>query len=440
MPGIREGRLKGVRVRLFALYYVSAIYCFTLALTSSSSLLLLLQVFAPFVSSSSSSSSSSTVNRNTYNVYNYDQTTPQFTPDGRLLQVEYASSAADLSPPLVVFECVSPTTNSNSDNDNDSDNSLSYPCTVLITVPKQSHSPQNRIVIIEKKDYDEHRSYCVAMSGILADSLALLQAGMKVAAQHSLQYRTFFGMESLTQTLADECQSRVFAGGLRPYGSTLLLCGYKHHDYNDEGNSGYKNITNYGNRNYQGKLFQSLIYQTDPSGGILQHHIRPVSGEDKRQQKQRHSRSAASNSSSKNKKRLLMRRQDIAHNNINVLKTEVRCIVGGLPSLRRQLRKRIDQGLMKFEHNLQQQHRNCLGSSLAERIACVAKILIQETIQSDSSTKNKSKSQHFKEDGSSLSSSSNSPLEIVVISPRLGCHRLDDEQLRAIRELVHDGN
>ena len=432
MPGIAEGRLKGAHVRLFALYYVSSIYYFTLASTW---LLLLLQVFMPFVSSSSSSSSSSTVNRNTYNVYNYDQTTPQFTPDGRLLQVEYASSAADLSPPLVVFECLSPATTSN--NDNDIDNSLSYPCTVLITVPKQSHSPQNRIVIVEKKDFDEHRSYCVAMSGILADSLALLQAGIKVAAQHSLQYRTFFGMESLTQTVADECQSRVFAGGLRPYGSTLLLCGYKHDDYNDEGTNDYKSSTNHGNRKYQGKLFQSLIYQTDPSGGILQHHNRLVSGDDKRQQKQQHSRSAASNSLSKKKERPLPQRQDTADNTINVLKTEVRCIVGGSSSLQRQLRKRIDQGLMKFEHNLQQPHRERRGSSLAERIACVAKIMIQESIQSDSSTKNKSKSQHFKEDGSSLSSS-NCPLEIVVISPRLGCHRLDDKQLRAIRELVHD--
>jgi hypothetical protein len=44
-------------------------------------------------------------NINNYHIYNYDQTSQQFTPDGRLVQVEYASHAVEQSSPVVVVEC-----------------------------------------------------------------------------------------------------------------------------------------------------------------------------------------------------------------------------------------------------------------------------------------------------------------------------------------------
>ena len=311
---------------------------------------------------------SSSVSRSNYNVYNYDQTTPQFTPDGRLLQVEYASSAADQSAPLVVLEFLG--------NDNEA-----YPCTVLITVPKQPLSPQNRIVIIEtnNESFSQKSTYCLAMSGILSDSLALLQAGMKSASEHSLQYQEVLDMESFVQVLADECQSRVFAGGLRPYGSTLLLCGYEE-EHPEEKKS---------------ETFRSLVYQTDPSGGILQHK--------------------SDDSSSLPKKK-----------NKNSVKSEVRCIVGGSPGLQRQLHKQIQQGMARLE----QKRKGTL--SLADRIAGVAKILIKET--SDTSSSDKSSSRKHK--NSSDSSTPQYPLEVVILSSRLGCHRLEGKQLQAVQDKI----
>lgn len=66
--------------------------------------LLLLLVLSSVVVVPASSSSSSGLNVNSYHSYNYDMTTPMFTPDGRLLQVEYASNAPTLqSSPLVAF-------------------------------------------------------------------------------------------------------------------------------------------------------------------------------------------------------------------------------------------------------------------------------------------------------------------------------------------------
>jgi len=428
MPTISERRRKGERVRLFAvLYFVSSICSFTLASISLvlSSHFSMFVPFVPFVSSSSASSSSSTVNRNTYNVYNYDQTTPQFTPDGRLLQVEYASSAADLSPPLVVFECLPPATDCGDDSNSDYDN---YPCTVLITLPKHPLSPQKRIVIIEENDTHEqqrlppmmrhsptsNQPYCVVMSGILADSLALLQAGMKAAAQHSLQYQTFFGMEYLTQSIADECQSRVFAGGLRPYGSTLLLCGYDCNHWDDIDNA-------HGHRN----VFQSVIYQTDPSGGILQHYAQRDADTNSEQPKRQHRFASTRTKGS----------ADNVNAEYNAIKSQVRCIVGGSPILQRQLHKRITQDLMQFEHNIRNDNPDQRKPSLAERIACVAKTLIRETTESNRTSKNGNKDKHS---DNGESSSLDPAMEIVLVSPTLGCHRLDEKQLRAIQELIHD--
>ena len=326
-------------------------------------------ILVPLVTSSSSAG------RSNYNVYNYDQTTPQFTPDGRLLQVEYASNAADLSAPLVVLEFAS--------SENNNDDEASYPCTVLITVPKQPFSPQNRIAILEKGD--KKSAYCVAMSGILADSLALLQAGMKTASEHSLQFKQVLDMESFVQVLADECQSRVFAGGLRPYGSTLLLCGYE----NDAGSS--------------------LIYQTDPSGGILQHTAQSAMDEE-----------AVSNKKKRNNKSV---------------RTEVRCIVGGTQGLQRQLHKQIQQGMARCEQKQKQRNRN-KELTLADRIASVAKILIKETAETNSaSSSNNGSASNGRI--KSKNSNENHPLEVVIISPRLGCHRLEGKQLQAIQDLIN---
>lgn len=340
-------------------------------------------ILLPFVSPSSSAS------RSNYNVYNYDQTTPQFTPDGRLLQVEYASSAADQSAPLVVLEFTG----------GEQDQSLlAYPCTVMITIPKQPFSPQNRIVIIEKNSESKDASflqkntYCLAMSGILCDSLALLQAGKKSAAEHSLQYQEVLDMESFVQVLADECQSRVFAGGLRPYGSTLLLCGY------DEDLSAAEE---------QNEAFRSLVYQTDPSGGILQH------------------RGAEDDSHVSSKKKN-------SEQTKGAVRSEVRCIVGGSPGLQRQLYKQIQQGMARLE----QKKRTRKGSplSLADRIAGVAKILIKETTDAGS---NRNAGNGRAKTRNSSDRSFQYPLEVVLLSPRLGCHRLEGKQLQAVQDLIN---
>jgi 20S proteasome alpha/beta subunit len=132
-----------------------------------------------------------------YNAYNYDMTTPQFTPDGRLLQVEYASRAATHSSPCVLWKCDTHET--------------------LVMTRKSSRKLQNRLIQLSD-------TTAVCLSGVVSDSLALL------AKVYELQdnNRRLYGSKTLTEhqiasAIATACQRHSFGGGLRPYGSTIVV-------------------------------------------------------------------------------------------------------------------------------------------------------------------------------------------------------------------------
>ena len=194
-------------------------------------------------------------NNNNYNVYNYDMATPQFTPDGRLLQVEYASTAAELSSPVVAFQHNKET---------------------LVLIALRTSNTQSRIVQLDN-------DICIAMSGVLADSIALLQVVMKRTAQHMQQYKKPLSLFHVASAVADACQRHSFGGGIRPYGSTMLICGFT-------GGS------------------KATLYQTDPAGSI---HEAPMEISD--------------DSST----------------------SQIRWIVGGSGSTQRQLRKRLASSLSR---------------------------------------------------------------------------------------------
>jgi 20S proteasome alpha/beta subunit len=155
---------------------------------------------------------SSLANQN-YNAYNYDMTTPLFTPDGRLLQVEYASRAATHSSPCVLWKVGAHET--------------------LVMTRKSSRKLQNRLIQLSD-------TTAVCLSGVVSDSLALL------AKVYELQdnNRRLYGSKTLTEqqvasAIATACQRHSFGGGLRPYGSTIVV------------------------------LSPTTMLQTDPSGAVI---------------------------------------------------------------------------------------------------------------------------------------------------------------------------
>ncbi|GKY99866.1 hypothetical protein MPSEU_000940300 [Mayamaea pseudoterrestris] len=134
-----------------------------------------------------------------YNSYQYDLTVPQFTPDGRLLQVEYASAAADHSSPLVIARL----------NDD----------MIVLMSSKSDNKVQERLIILPESDT------VVAISGILADSLALLQTAQKESLNHRRMHGNSLTATQIANVVSSACQSHAFGGGLRCYGSTLVVCG-----------------------------------------------------------------------------------------------------------------------------------------------------------------------------------------------------------------------
>ncbi|KAL3944583.1 MAG: hypothetical protein SGBAC_001349 [Bacillariaceae sp.] len=202
-------------------------------------------------------------------------TTPQFTPDGRLLQVEYASAASHHSAPLVALQV------------NDT-------WIVLLTV-SQSNT-QHRITLFQDDPSSTYHSkasnrespIAIAMSGVLADNLSLLQKVLEAAASTYLKFQKEMSAVQAAKTIGDACQQHAFGGGMRPYGSTMLVCGFDKRDN------------------------KPLLFQTEPSGAIFD---------------------AAGRTKSK---------QAIA---------SVQWIIGGSSATQRQLRKQLDQSLERMKKN-----------------------------------------------------------------------------------------
>jgi 20S proteasome alpha/beta subunit len=129
-----------------------------------------------------------------------------FNLDGRVLQVEYASAAASHSSCVVV----APIPNDNSD---DNDN------TVIILTTRPVRTVQERLVVLT----DSHT--VVALSGILTDSLALLQKVQDETLNNRRWYGRGLACHQVSETIRSACQRHAFGGGLRPYGSTIVVCG-----------------------------------------------------------------------------------------------------------------------------------------------------------------------------------------------------------------------
>lgn len=152
-----------------------------------------------------------------YNAYDYDMVTPMFTPDGRLLQVEYASRACAHSSPLVVVKC----------NDN----------IIILMTRKSSTRAQDRLIVL-----DNNINGCVVgMSGVLSDSLSLLSVVQRETEKQERMYGRAATLSSqrIATIMGNACQSHAFGGGLRPYGSNMVVCGL------------------------------DGVYQTDPSGAVV---------------------------------------------------------------------------------------------------------------------------------------------------------------------------
>jgi proteasome alpha subunit len=153
----------------------------------------------------------------------YDRAITVFSPDGRLYQVEYAREAVKRGTTAVGIKAKNG---------------------VVLIVDKRVSSKLLEASSIEKIfKIDEHIG--VASSGLVGDARALVDRARIECQINRVSYDEPIEVEALAKKLCDHMQSLTQYGGIRPYGTALLIAGVS-----------------------DGEV---RLFETDPSGTLLEY-------------------------------------------------------------------------------------------------------------------------------------------------------------------------
>ena len=153
----------------------------------------------------------------------YDRASTVFSPDGRLYQVEYAREAVKRGTTAVGIKVADG---------------------VVLLVDKRVTSRLIEAHSIEKIfQIDDHIG--AATSGLVADARALIDRARVEAQINHVAYDEPIGVEVLSKKICDHKQTFTQYGGIRPYGTSLLIAGV------EDG--------------------VARLFETDPSGALLEY-------------------------------------------------------------------------------------------------------------------------------------------------------------------------
>ena len=153
----------------------------------------------------------------------YDRAITVFSPDGRLYQVEYAREAVKRGTTAVGIKAKDG---------------------IVLIVDKRVSSKLLEASSIEKIfKIDEHIG--VASSGLVGDARALVDRARVESQINRVTYDEPIEVEALAKKLCDHMQSLTQYGGIRPYGTALLIAGVS-----------------------DGEV---RLFETDPSGTLLEY-------------------------------------------------------------------------------------------------------------------------------------------------------------------------
>ena len=154
----------------------------------------------------------------------YDRAITVFSPDGRLFQVEYAREAVKRGTTAIGLKSTEG---------------------VVLLVDKRVTTRLLEPESIEKIfQIDDHIG--AATSGLVADARALVDRARVEAQVNHVSYGESIGVEVLAKKICDHKQTYTQYGGVRPYGTALLIAGV------DDGGT-------------------PRIFETDPSGALLEY-------------------------------------------------------------------------------------------------------------------------------------------------------------------------
>jgi proteasome alpha subunit len=153
----------------------------------------------------------------------YDRAITVFSPDGRLFQVEYAREAVKRGTTTV---------------------GLKYKTGVVLIVDKRITSRLIEPGSIEKIfEIDDHVG--CATSGLVADARALIDRARLDAQINEITYNEKIQVKTLVKRICDFKQTYTQYGGVRPFGTALLIAGV-----DDTG---------------------ARLFSTDPSGALMEY-------------------------------------------------------------------------------------------------------------------------------------------------------------------------
>ncbi len=141
-----------------------------------------------------------------HQVMGYDRAATMFSPDGHLLQVEYAEKTIRLGSASIGIVC--------------SDG-------VVIVADKRI---KDKLIVPESanKIYEIDNHIMASAAGILSDARILVERAQLLAQQHRVTYDSPIETESIIKDIANVEQAYTQYGGARPFGVAVIIGGVNH--------------------------------------------------------------------------------------------------------------------------------------------------------------------------------------------------------------------
>jgi proteasome alpha subunit len=133
----------------------------------------------------------------------YDRAITMFSPDGRLLQVEYAKKTVRQGSLAIGISCADG---------------------VLLMADKRI---MDTLIVPEsvEKIWQVDSHIIAAASGIISDARVLIDRAQLKAQQHRVTYDSAIDIISIVKDMCDLMQMTTQSGGLRPFGVSILVAG-----------------------------------------------------------------------------------------------------------------------------------------------------------------------------------------------------------------------
>ncbi len=133
----------------------------------------------------------------------YDRTATMFSPEGHLLQVEYAEKTVRLGSVTIAIVC--------------SDG-------VVVVADKRI---KDKLIVSEStnKIYEIDEHIIASAAGILSDARVLIERAQLVAQQNRVTYDSAADVEIIIKEIANMKQAFTQYGGARPFGVSVLIAG-----------------------------------------------------------------------------------------------------------------------------------------------------------------------------------------------------------------------